>query len=214
MLNDRSIGSGHPYPVPWSLVPANIYINLLLIRSTLSMPLVAVKKAYLEARGVPEPINFWSMHRPDAPWLTQTMPGASVPVEYIPRNVTCTGPIVFSPAAAAEQDPELVSWLGKRPTVLINIGSANYWSIPQTRQMVAALADVLEKTDVQILWKYKPLEDIEWDWEGALRPLFGNDRIRIEVGWLSIDPPALLQSGNIAAFVTHGGANAYHEGLE
>jgi hypothetical protein len=80
--------------------------------------------------------------------------------------------------------------------------------------MVAALADVLDKTDVQILWKYKPLEDIEWDWEGALRPLFGNDRIRIEVGWLSIDPPALLQSGNIAAFVTHGGANAYHEGLE
>ncbi|KAK7911651.1 hypothetical protein PG985_014132 [Apiospora marii] len=40
-----------------------------------------------------------------------TLPGASIPLDYIPSIVTCPGPLILSSPPAVEQDPELAAWL-------------------------------------------------------------------------------------------------------
>ena len=96
------MGSGIPFPVPWSRMAENIYLNLRFISSMLFMPDIKQKQAFLKSKGLQDPINFFKLHRPNVPWLTQTTPGASVPVDVVPPNVTCTGPMVLSLGSAAE----------------------------------------------------------------------------------------------------------------
>lgn len=88
------------------------------------MPELAAKKRALKAKGLHDPINFYGMYRDDIPWITQNTEGAAIPVDYVPKNVTCAGPIVLSSAPANEQDPELAAWLKGAPTILINLGSS------------------------------------------------------------------------------------------
>jgi hypothetical protein len=120
---DGSFGSGLKYPVPLWDIPENIYLNIRFIYAVMKTPVLTAKKAVLKAKGLKDPINFLKMHRPDVPWITMNTEGASVPVDVIPANVTCAGPIVLAAAPAAEQDPELTAWLAKAPTILINFGS-------------------------------------------------------------------------------------------
>ncbi|EMR67682.1 putative udp-glucoronosyl and udp-glucosyl transferase family protein [Eutypa lata UCREL1] len=61
----------------------------------------------------------------------------------------------LSLAPAAEQDPDLVEWLARAPTLLINLGSAFVWVKSQAAAMAQALAWLLEKTDLQVLWKFR-----------------------------------------------------------
>jgi hypothetical protein len=42
--------------------------------------------------------------------------------------------------------------------------------------------------------------------------LEATQRVKV-MQWLTIDPTALLETGDIAAFVTHGGANGFHESI-
>lgn len=140
---------------------------------------------------------------------------ASIPLDVIPPNVTCTGPIVLSPALAEELDPQLYAWMKQKPTILINLGSAYTYSIKATNEAIGAVQRVLQNTDVQILWKYKITASVAevFDWEKAMKPLVHTGRVHVS-NWLTIDPPALLQSGLISLFVGHGGSNGYHEGIE
>ena len=117
------MGSGFAFPVPWRNIPENIYLNIRFIYSVLKMPDLAAKRKKLREKGLKDPINFFDMYRDDVPWITVTAEGASIPVDYIPSNVTITNPIVLSAAPAVEQDPALVDWLKKAPTVLVNLGS-------------------------------------------------------------------------------------------
>ncbi len=206
------MGSGLPFPVPWRLIPSNVYLNAYLMFHLAWMPQVAAKRKQLTERGVPDPIRFYGLQRPDTPWLTQTLPGASTPVDLIPQNVTCTGPIVLSAAHASEQDPELLEWIRQRPTVLINLGSMMTYSISQAQHMISAITEILSLTEVQILWKLEVTASVQWDWESAVRPLLETHRVRV-MRWLTVDPTSLLESGHIVAFVTHGGANGYHEAI-
>lgn len=121
--NKYRMSSGFPFPVPWKKIPENIYLNVRFIYSVLRMPDVVAKRKALREKGLKDPINFFGMYRDDVPWVTVTAEGASIPVDYLPSNVTLTNPIVLSVAPAVEQDPELVDWLKKRPTALINLGS-------------------------------------------------------------------------------------------
>ena len=214
------MGSGFPFPVPLSLIPQNIYLNLRFISSLIRMPAIAAKRAFLASNGVPDPINFYGLHRPDVPWITQTTPAATINVDFIPENVTCTGPITLSAPSAQgeegqnEEEVALLRWLRQKPTVLINLGSAFTYSRSQTAQMIAGIQRVLEKTpDLQVLWKYKASANlVDYDWESLVAPLQATQRVKV-MQWLTIDPTALLESGDIVAFVTHGGANGFHESI-
>lgn len=117
------MASGFPYPVPWRKIPENLYLNLRVIYSVMRMPELTARRKWLRAKGIADPLNFLGAYRHDAPWITVTTEGASIPADYIPPNVTTTNPIILSVAPASEQDPELVEWLKKAPTVLINLGS-------------------------------------------------------------------------------------------
>jgi hypothetical protein len=196
------MGSGFPFPIPWSLIPQNIFLNFRMIRALVSMPDVSAKRDFLRGNGIPDPINFFGLH------------AATVPVDVIPQNVSCAGPIVLSSAPAEEQDPELVEWIKQKPTVLINLGSAFAYSRTYTRQMIGGIRQVLASDpDIQILWKYKLAPNVvDFDWEALVKPLEATQRVKV-TQWLSVDPSSLMETGHIAAFVTHGGAGGFHDSI-
>lgn len=101
----------------------NIYLNVRFIYSALRAPGLRAKQAALRQHGLKDPINFFDIYRPEAPWITMDTDGAAIPVDVVPSNVTRAGPIVLSSASAVEQDAKLVEWMKKAPTVLVNLGS-------------------------------------------------------------------------------------------
>jgi hypothetical protein len=206
-----ALGSGFPYPVPWKLIPANMYINFRIMRAILYLPEITSKRKQLEKMGIQKPIDFMGLYRKDVPWITQTLPGAHTPVARIPENVTLAGPINLaglekkSPAAL-----ELLEW-AKKPTVLISLGSGFKYHEWQARAMIEAIHKVLKQTEVQILWKMSRRGTYE-DQFLKIAAKESKDRLRIEK-WLEVEPPTLLQEGNILTFVHHGGAGSYHDSL-
>ncbi|KAI1848036.1 hypothetical protein JX266_006149 [Neoarthrinium moseri] len=217
-----AMGSGLPFPVPWRKIPENIYLNIRFIYSVLFMPDVKVKRDFLKSKGLKDPINFYALYRPDVPWLTQTLPEASRPVDMVPVNVTCTGPISLSLGTVAEQDKDLARWLANAPTVLINLGGGFMWLEPQAKVMAQAVANILRRNPkLQILWKFRTEEDglkeynvtvkpYSDDFKVEILPFLENGRLKME-RWLVADPTSLLESGHIVASVHHGGTGCYHE---
>lgn len=207
-----AMGSGLPYPVPWSKIPENILLNFRFISTMIWMPEIQEKQAFLKSNGLTDPINFLRLHRPDVPWLSQTMPEASVPVNVVPQNVTCTGPMTLSLTTVAEQDEELARWLTRGPTVLVNLGSGFEYAEAYATTMAQAIARALQDTDLQVLWKVKKETDYDDGFMEPLIPFTNNGRVRVE-SWLAADPPSLLESGHIIASVHHGGSGCYHEAI-
>ncbi|CAI6088225.1 unnamed protein product, partial [Clonostachys chloroleuca] len=207
-----ALSSGFDFPVPWRNMLENIYLNFRFIYAVMLTPNLSAKKAELRTRGLKDPINFLKMHRPDVPWITMNTEGASIPVDVVPTNVTCAGPILLSVAPASEQDPELARWVGRGPTVLINLGSGFAYSINHVRPMVGAVVDVLTQTDVQVLWKFNKYGEYSDDELAPLKPFLDSGRLRLS-NWLPIDVLSLLETGDIVASVHHGGSNCFHEAV-
>lgn len=221
-----ALGSDFGYPVPWNRVLENIWLSLRLGWSMLRLPGLREKKRFLrEEGGIEDPLSFYKLHRPDVPWITQTTQGASTPVDVIPQNVTCTGPIVLDAAPAAEMDPELVAWMANGVdaasgsygrTLLIQLGSSVIYSLEQAEVMAQAIRHALvEFPGTKALWKLRtdPLDSVKIRAavDAHLEGLVG-DRVRI-VDWLVVDPVSLLETGHIAAIVHHGGSNCFHEAI-
>lgn len=207
-----SLGSGFPFPVPWKLIPANMYLIFRFIYSVMVAPEVAEKRVFLKSKGLKDPMNFMELQRPDVPWISQALTEASLPLDFVPSNAMTTGPIVISVGSVEEQDPAMMRWLEQRPTVLISLGSSVEYTEEMSRIMVGAIKKVLDQTNVQFLWKRKPYTKYSDDFKAPVLDYIDQGRVRIET-WLSVDPPSLLESGHITAFVHHGGANCYHEAI-
>ncbi|RWA13330.1 hypothetical protein EKO27_g1795 [Xylaria grammica] len=207
-----AMGSGFPYPVPWNKIPENILLNFRFISTMIWMPAVKEKQNFLKSKGLTDPINFLQLHRPDVPWLSQTMPGASIPVDVAPPNVTCTGPMTLTLGTVADQDVELATWLEGAPTILVNLGSGFEYSEARATAMAQALATVLRDSNFQVLWKIKKESAFGDGYMEPLAPFASNGRIRVE-RWLAADPPSLLESGHIITSVHHGGSGCYHEAV-
>jgi hypothetical protein len=117
------MSSGFSFPIPWYQIPENIYLNARFIYSIMAGSSIRRKQAVLRKHGLKEPIDFMRLHRPDVPWITMHTEGAAIPVDVVPENVTSAGPILVHSAPAEQQDPEMVAWMKRAPTVLINLGS-------------------------------------------------------------------------------------------
>jgi hypothetical protein len=78
--------------------------------------------------------------------------------------------------------------------------------------MALALDEVFQKTNVQVLWKMMKRVEYSDDFKHPVQKYIDSDRLRI-TQWLTVDPYAILETGNIAAFMHHGGSNCYHEGV-
>jgi hypothetical protein len=98
-------------------------MNMRYIYAAMMTPDLSAKKAALRAKGLYDPVNLFGIHRLDAPWITQMTEGAMIPLDFVPSNLTCAGPIILSGAPASHQDHVMAAWLKKAPTVLINLGS-------------------------------------------------------------------------------------------
>ncbi|KAF4983696.1 hypothetical protein FZEAL_912 [Fusarium zealandicum] len=64
------IGSGHPYPVPWRLIPANVYLQ----------------RTILADRGIRLPNDLMAIMRPGVPWLSTSFAEASLPIAMVPEG--------------------------------------------------------------------------------------------------------------------------------
>ena len=78
--------------------------------------------------------------------------------------------------------------------------------------MSVAIAEVLSKTGIQLLWKFNKMGDYSDDVFLPLEPFLKSDRMRTP-SWLVADQSSLLETGDIRVSVHHGGANCYHEAI-
>ena len=128
----------------------------------------------------------------------------------VPNNVISCGPIVRQCQPLAVADPGLNKWLQK-PTILISLGSHVKPSEDVAVQMAKAIRKMLyEYPDIQVLWK------LRYDWESS-RTFQNVLGAHITAGsvlvtpWIQPDMMSVLNTGQIVAYVHHGGANSYFE---
>lgn len=156
----RSLGTGFTFPVPWYQIPENLYVNLRFIYSVMFKPLSRDSVSYLRSKGV-ELVELFDL-RPDALFISQTLPEASLPVANVPANVTAVGALLLDSGPAAQQDAALVGWMSREPTVVVNLGSLFTYSEERATTMAAAVRWLLENTEFQVVWKMAPHGDSKW----------------------------------------------------
>ncbi|EPE25405.1 UDP-Glycosyltransferase/glycogen phosphorylase [Glarea lozoyensis ATCC 20868] len=235
-----AVSSGFPYPVPWSLVPANIYLKISIVFVLLTSPKMKELMRFRKSQNLPAlpPVfNTWQMENH---YLVPSIPETDFPCQ-IKDNVYPCGPILLPVPSVAEADAELEAWLGRNPTVLINLGSHIRMDNEMIKEFAVALKVLLDRhQDIQILWKLKTSgglslpstknEDKRQN-DSAIKPKKESytdtfdptslDAVSTEIQasrvniteWMSVDPLAVLQSGHIICSVHHGGSNSFHEAL-
>ncbi|KAJ5780651.1 hypothetical protein N7457_005811 [Penicillium paradoxum] len=202
-------GSGYTFPLPWHLIPANIYmVACFAFYVWLGNPMRQLLDIRKKA-GISTTFPHLSPYCENHLHLTPSFPEMDFPL-YIPDNVVSCGPILRRSLSLAESDAELGSWL-KEPTILICLGSHVQAPEDDTVRMATAIQAVLrEFPSIQFLWK------LQYSWEtsprikGVLEYLVDSTQVRI-VQWIQPEIISLLEDGNIVAYVHHGGANSFFE---
>lgn len=202
----KSWGTGFSFPVPWSKIPENIYITARLVYTLLARPYSRDARNYLKERGIDSGMAFDPYS--DITYISQTLPGASIPLEVIPKKVVPAGVILLESGAADEQFAELLSWLNQAPTIVINLGSLFKYSEDRAMMMAEAIHAILRAFDVQILWKMAGAPEISGDYLLSSMEDVGTNRIRI-MEWLPIDTLTLLAIESVVLSVHHGGSSSY-----
>jgi hypothetical protein len=112
----------------------------------------------------------------------------------------------------AEQDSELAAWLKNAPTVLINLGSHMSYTEESAKAIIHSLKEVVFPKSVQVLWKFKNQGDYSDGFLSVVSEELASDRLRL-TKWITAEPTALLETGDIVLCVHHGGANSFHEAV-
>ncbi|KAL2222296.1 hypothetical protein M432DRAFT_636920 [Thermoascus aurantiacus ATCC 26904] len=208
-----ALSSGFPYPLPWYLIPANIYLNLRFIWSILNDPRIKAINQARAQEGLKGPIPMFVSYNKDRLYLLPDLPELDYPY-HIPDNVIGCGPMVLPSAPLSAVDPELDQWLSRGgPTVVINLGTHFLFDAAQARAIATGLKAVMaRKPDLRVLWKLKSKKGdaVITDHEEVLAEEIKAGRARI-VPWLKADPIVVLQNENVVCSVHHGGANSFYE---
>jgi len=117
------VSSGFPFPVPWSYIPANIYLIFRLIYTVLSSSDLKQLNVYRKKFHLTSTLPALDPYHSDVHYLCPATPSTDFPFSIIPDNITPCGPILLSAAAVEESDPPLAAWLGNGPTVMVNLGT-------------------------------------------------------------------------------------------
>ncbi|KAF4589661.1 glycosyltransferase family 1 [Ophiocordyceps camponoti-floridani] len=216
--------SGYPYPVPYHLIPLNIYY--ILYCSYLWKTNTYRKNAatYLAARTgaiLRTSLDLLNARPPDCKILVGSLPELDRPLVIPPFIYPC-GPIVRHTRTVVEADPELGKWLAQGPTIYVNLGSLLWFDDYRTTEMAMALRIAMDKLEkggkigLQVLWKLKTgKESKNHLFELANDILDSRDRdgrIRI-VDWIEAEPLSILKSGRVICSVNHGGASSFNEAV-
>ncbi|KAJ5701168.1 hypothetical protein N7488_008716 [Penicillium malachiteum] len=169
------------------------------------------------------PLDLFRNRPPGMKILVGSQPEIDFPLVVTDDIYPC-GPIYLSISSVQKRDPDLAAWLGKAPTINVNLRSLARLSEPRAVELAMALAVVLEtlqgNTELpqyQVMWKIMkpedyPLSGPDSKITGVLGKWMEADVVRI-VEWFDADPWSILKSGNIACSVHNGGANSYHEAV-
>jgi 2-acylglycerol O-acyltransferase 1 len=114
----------------------------------------------------------------------------------------------------------MAEWLQQVPTILVNLGTL-YAPDPEVAQSIATGLRMFlvawKGRKVQILWKLpKHPSDADNVYDEAVKPLeheIRSDNVRV-CPWLVVEPLAMLETGQIACSVHHGGANSWYEAIQ
>ncbi|KAF5382861.1 hypothetical protein D9757_007252 [Collybiopsis confluens] len=205
-----ALSSGFDYPLPWSKVPSNVYINLQLIAGIKMSPMVKkankLRRVYNKSE---KPILF----DPRVQYLCPSTPDLDFPLS-IPSNITLCGPLVMPTAPIELVDPSLATWLDQAPTILVNLGSHVTFDSSAIHELVGGFRMLLKHhPTIQILWKLLPEGDVRDTFEECAE-MDQNIHGRLRaVQWLHSEPFAVLQHPNVICSVHHGGANSFFEAV-
>ncbi|EOO03753.1 putative diacylglycerol acyltransferase family protein [Phaeoacremonium minimum UCRPA7] len=212
-----ALSSAFPYPLPWSLIPINIYFWLRMLFVIVGAALdkksrLATVTKGRHKHGLRGPIPIVDAYKKAAAIICPSLPELDFSMGVRPTTTGC-GPIVLPVHPVAELDPELSSWIqvaGKR-TILVNLGTHYSMDLELAIEVARALLTTLSCfSDIQILWKIMLRSDQQHEVEAVFGEHVASGRIRMQA-WLKPDPVALLETGRIAVQVHHGGANTYFE---
>jgi hypothetical protein len=206
------MATGLPYPLPWSKVLENIYCVFNAISTIMFDPVLKNLVAARKRHGIHGQLAAFEPYVRGIPYISPSLPEIDLPME-IPSNAHLVGPILLPTQPLSQIDPDLVKWLEKGPTVLLNLGSIQEGTTDQARGMALGLRILLDsRRDVQVLWKFRPAQvsNAEKEIEAILGHEIKNSRIRVQ-SWLHSEPLSILRSGFIVAAVHHGGANSWFE---
>ncbi len=198
--------------MPWYLIPLNIFLRIRLIITFVFSSTVSKFAKARTAADLPSLVPLFEPYRKDEFYISPCLPELDYPLD-IPSNLRGCGPITIPCAPVSESDPELAGWLTKpsRRTVLINLGSHITSEGNDAIEIAKGLRIVMAANpDIQVLWKL--LSGITSDLKSIIGAEIADDRIRI-VSWLKSDPVAILQTGQVACMVNHGGANSFFEAI-
>lgn len=227
-----------PFPVPWHLIPLNIWYNLFLGYAVFSDKTVTRIQAAIDAELDPA-IKIMTMN--DLGLLSAPPPGLKIlvsnstdiefPLQVVPGYTIPCGPILRAAPPIADVDPELAGWLRRGPTIYMSLGTHMNFTLEKAKEVAFAfrlfldrVAGAEEGTRYKILWKM-PRELAKEDdtdktkftgqWQefaDILAPELERDQARI-MHWFTAEPKSILESGDVVCSVSHGGANSFHEAL-
>ncbi|KAF3764598.1 family 1 glycosyltransferase [Cryphonectria parasitica EP155] len=223
------IGSGLPYPVPWSQMAHNIGLTLILAKTMLTDNRTKTAVRLLREHTGDENLQMMSLAElgvvhappPGLRLISAFSPDLDYPLDIIPSHVIPVGPIVRYAKKLADIDPTLDQWLSRGPTVYINLGTQLKMTPAEALEMALSVRDLLDaagaSSKMQVLWKLKrkagDAKDGEWKVvHDTLLPEIETGRVRI-TSWVKADPCSILLSGRVVCSVHHGGANSHHEAL-
>jgi hypothetical protein len=195
------------------MIPANIYCIFAVI-SCLWAPRIKALNAERSAHGINDRLASFTPWVKDVPHICPSLPEIDLPMS-IPSNAHFCGPILLATTPVAQSDSGLLEWLQRAPTVLVALGTHHEARADIVRELALGLRIILDaRPDIQILWKLKADKSSQDQDEHMVATTLGkeieNGRVKIE-SWLKADPIAILGTGNIVAYVHHGGANSYFE---
>ncbi|KAJ5718684.1 hypothetical protein N7488_004330 [Penicillium malachiteum] len=202
------VGSGYSYPLPWTSILPNMY---LVLRAAISMSTrnPPERPSSLNKEEGKSPFPLKNAYSKESLHLTPAFPQMDFPL-HIPSNVICCGPILRRHSSLSEVDPEMQAWL-KQKTILISLGSHVRPSETVAVEMAKAIRVVLNKhTQFQVLWKLR----YDWQESAAFRKVLGtfiDEGSVMIVPWIQAEIISVLETGKIAVYVHHGGANSYFE---
>ncbi|KAL7755202.1 hypothetical protein ACKLNR_014959 [Fusarium oxysporum f. sp. zingiberi] len=232
--------SALPYPIPWSLIPWNIYFGFVAGYTLLTD--TRLKKTTEILRDEIDPsISLMTMMElgvlrpapPNLPILVASSPDIDYPFSIIPPQLTSCGPIIRAAPPIREVDAGLAEWLNQGSTIYVNLGTHHKSNPTEAHQMSKAFRKVLEHADtlhsagkpLQILWKLGRVPDEEGnapkrdtytgEWAlvtDELQAYIKSDRVCL-TDWLVAEPKSVLGSQSIVCSVSHGGANSFYEAL-
>ncbi|KAK2473807.1 hypothetical protein H9L39_13767 [Fusarium oxysporum f. sp. albedinis] len=232
--------SALPYPIPWSLIPWNIYFGFVA-GYTLLTDTRLKKTTEILRDGIDPSISLMTMMElgvlrpapPNLPILVANSPDIDYPFSIIPPQLTSCGPIIRAAPPIREVDAGLTEWLSQGSTIYVNLGTHHKSNPTEAHQMSKAFRKVLEHADtlhsagkpLQILWKLGRVPDEEGnapkrdtytgEWAlvtDELQAYIKSDRVRL-TDWLVAEPKSVLGSQSIVCSVSHGGANSFYEAL-